>query len=421
MGVAAPAGAIPADQPQAVIGIPVAVGDPAVDEPHPARESGAGETVPVGPLHEGADLRREGGGNLLVGVEAERPRLRGEVEGRVLRVAESQPGHRVDARPGLAGHCRALVRGLVERHDDLHCPPLHACEAAGQVRGLVAGDNDHRERKGRRWHGIGFFRRLGPGSTRLFHEGILVESPGRPPRRDRAAWYTYPQDRQARTRDFLPAPGLTGKLTAARRRKPSAWMRLTGRRVSRYAAACGRPGPVDDPGTGGVEGVAGGVAERRAAGRHLVADGGGGGEPDRPSGGADAPDHLGVAAREEIARRAVEFRRGRGRPWRRQTCERPGWRPWATGRRLSARRRGGRPAGSASPPARPEGRRETRESPRLPPPRSVPRGRRRRGRASAGSNPTPRGCRRRRKGRSRRRPPRSPGCARGRGPGGSPG
>ena len=46
--VAAPAGARPPEEPQAVVGIPVAVHDPAIDEPDFAWKPGAGELLTVG-------------------------------------------------------------------------------------------------------------------------------------------------------------------------------------------------------------------------------------------------------------------------------------------------------------------------------------------------------------------------------------
>ena len=89
--IAAPTGAGAVDEAQAEIGIPIAVGDPATQKPDLPWETRAGKRRVIGPGEECDELGAKGGGDLLVGVEAERPGLGGESEGGVFGVAETLP------------------------------------------------------------------------------------------------------------------------------------------------------------------------------------------------------------------------------------------------------------------------------------------------------------------------------------------
>ena len=140
--VAAPAGAGSLDEAQAEVGIPVAMGDPAVDEPDLAGEARAGERREIRAREEGDEVGAEGGGDLFVGVEAERPGLGGEGEGGVFRVAEALPRQVMDVGAGRAGEGFGVVGGGVEGDDDFRGPALHAGEAAREIGGLVFGDDD---------------------------------------------------------------------------------------------------------------------------------------------------------------------------------------------------------------------------------------------------------------------------------------
>jgi hypothetical protein len=168
-GIAAPARAVAAEEAEAVVRIPVAVGDPAAEEPNFARETGGGE------LRGGCGRGRVGGrggagglaaeevddrgaqrrGNFLVGVEREHPRVRGEIERGVLGVAVAAPRQVVHAGAGGQREGFGGVGGVVERDDDLRGPAVHAGEAAREVVRLVFGDDDDGdgERRGERNHG----------------------------------------------------------------------------------------------------------------------------------------------------------------------------------------------------------------------------------------------------------------------------
>ena len=147
-GVAAPAGPTAVEQPQVVVGIPVAVQDPPVDEPHLAREARPGKALMVGAPEKFLDAGPQRGRHLLVGVERERPRPGGVIERPVLRVAVAAPlGLKHDGAMLLGDHF-AVVGRPVQHDDDLRDPALHTREAARQVGRLIAGDDDDGEGEG---------------------------------------------------------------------------------------------------------------------------------------------------------------------------------------------------------------------------------------------------------------------------------
>ena len=69
----------------------------------------------------------------------------GERERGILRVAIAVPRQLAHRGAHFCGDGFARVRRVVERHDDLGNPALHAGEAAGKVGRLVSGDDDDRE------------------------------------------------------------------------------------------------------------------------------------------------------------------------------------------------------------------------------------------------------------------------------------
>lgn len=78
-GAALPFAGTALDEPQDVVGIPVAVGDPAAEEPNFAREISAGITLVIA-LKKFLDGCAEFGGDFLVGIKAQHPRLRAVTE-----------------------------------------------------------------------------------------------------------------------------------------------------------------------------------------------------------------------------------------------------------------------------------------------------------------------------------------------------
>lgn len=141
--IATPAGVRLLKQAETVVGVPIAVGNPAVDEPNFAREACADESVVVGPGEERREFLAQSRGNLFVGVERENPRVRRENEGGIFGVAKAEPGDVVDLCAGGNGDGVAGVGGGVEGNDDFRAPPLDAGEAAGQGEGLVFGDDNN--------------------------------------------------------------------------------------------------------------------------------------------------------------------------------------------------------------------------------------------------------------------------------------
>src|SRR4051812_44474639 len=89
--VAAPARAIAAEKAQAEIRIPIAVRDPAIDEPDFAGKARAGELIAIGAQEESGQTFAQRRRDFLVGIEREDPRMRGEGEGGVLRIAVALP------------------------------------------------------------------------------------------------------------------------------------------------------------------------------------------------------------------------------------------------------------------------------------------------------------------------------------------
>ena len=141
-GVSAPARTGAVNEAQTKIRIPIAVRDPAVDEPDLTGEARAGEGVEIGAGKKCGDRGAEGRGNFFVGVETKRPRLGRECEGGVFGVAKTLPGQVMNTGPGAKCEGLGGVGGGVEHHNHLGCPAAHAGKAAREIRGLIFGHDD---------------------------------------------------------------------------------------------------------------------------------------------------------------------------------------------------------------------------------------------------------------------------------------
>lgn len=123
------------------------MGDPATQEPDLPRETHAGKRRVIGPGEERDEFAAKGGGDLLIGVEAECPGLGGESEGGVFGVAETLPRKVVDLSAGGERERFGGVGRGVEGDDDLGGPAADAGEATRKIGCFVFGDDDDGEGK----------------------------------------------------------------------------------------------------------------------------------------------------------------------------------------------------------------------------------------------------------------------------------
>src|SRR4051812_32305829 len=103
-------------EPKAKIRIPIAMRDPAIDEPDFARETCAREVASIRLEQKFADGIAQCGGNFFVRVECEHPCLVGQCGGGVLGVTIAGPWEIVHTRAISSGDLRTKIGGVVQPH-----------------------------------------------------------------------------------------------------------------------------------------------------------------------------------------------------------------------------------------------------------------------------------------------------------------
>ena len=158
-----------AEKPQAPVGIPVSMGDPAPEEPDLPGKLGPLKPLMVS-LEESKDIVLEGGGNFLICIKRQYPRCLDLGQSKLLLVAIPLPRMVNDGGAESLGDLLGVVGAVVDDDDDFLNPVGHASEAAREVMRLIAGDHGNGNRQ--------FLNHSHDKSLMFKEDGVLYQTNG---------------------------------------------------------------------------------------------------------------------------------------------------------------------------------------------------------------------------------------------------